>query len=434
MSKTRLIKTLIVTLLVLYVFYPLSLSKTKAEKSTDCHREFFIDGAEIFLSSFSGNTVYASAVYPDSYDYTYTVSEKVIDCCVSGGHTFALTKSQYTRKQAIVYTLIDGKANQTVLNNISISESNARIAVDKSKRIFIIDSDSKVEVFDSAGSIIGVTDDMYYGLTSCGTNVYAANQSGIFRLDKASAVRVNSEPDNYDIKAVSTDRLSDNSGKLYGTDGSEINLHNSNAACLNDSYVVCGGKTLTAYDKQSLEKISDVTVDIAPSVIFGFKNKLVLIYADNGGISCSTYKPNIFKKKSAPSDDSQPESDGKISFGNYEVIGKYIYVPTETKRLVFRSEITYEGYEIQFSGKRTNHIGTGLELSLSKNGKTTNYTFILSGDVNGTGEVNKTDLELMFDHLLKREKLKDINKKAADINRDGKISNADLVLTDRMIK
>ena len=63
-----------------------------------------------------------------------------------------------------------------------------------------------------------------------------------------------------------------------------------------------------------------------------------------------------------------------------------------------------------------------------------NFTFIVRGDVTGEGNVNSRDEGLLFKHLLGQQKLNGVYKIAADINRDKKISNADLVLLSRIYR
>ena len=48
------------------------------------------------------------------------------------------------------------------------------------------------------------------------------------------------------------------------------------------------------------------------------------------------------------------------------------------------------------------------------------------GDVNGDGEVDEADLELVVNYILKP--FEDFNKDAADMNGDGKVNAADVVL------
>lgn len=69
-------------------------------------------------------------------------------------------------------------------------------------------------------------------------------------------------------------------------------------------------------------------------------------------------------------------------------------------------------------------VGTGAVITLNDAEKTA-FTFILMGDVDGSGKVDATDARLVLRAAAKLDTLDDVKSKAADVNGDGKIDATD---------
>ena len=134
---------------------------------------------------------------------------------------------------------------------------------------------------------------------------------------------------------------------------------------------------------------------------------------------------------STKSDSVPPVILKGLNFGKYKVSGKYICVEPQTLRSEFKSNITYEGYDLKFS--KQSGLGTGTKAKFTRNGKTYTYTFIVMGDINGTGTVNSRDVKIMFNCLFGINTVGGVYKTAADMNGDEKLSTADLVMLDKII-
>ena len=68
-------------------------------------------------------------------------------------------------------------------------------------------------------------------------------------------------------------------------------------------------------------------------------------------------------------------------------------------------------------------LATGMTLQV---GDTLQLTIIVTGDIDGTGEITLTDLAQLKLHYIEKESLTEASLKAADINNDGKITITDL--------
>ena len=115
-----------------------------------------------------------------------------------------------------------------------------------------------------------------------------------------------------------------------------------------------------------------------------------------------------------------------------------VYIPlSETIRNV-NDNLSLSGYNIEFknyAGKAitSGKLGTGSVAIFSKDGKTAEFTFIVKGDVTGEGNANSRDVDCMYNHILGKSSLSEINSKAADINNDGVVDTLDLLLLSKMV-
>ena len=80
-------------------------------------------------------------------------------------------------------------------------------------------------------------------------------------------------------------------------------------------------------------------------------------------------------------------------------------------------------------------VGTGSKIRVLENSNLlTEYEIILYGDANGDGKINSVDLLVLQRHILEIEPLKEIYKKATNINKNGnKPTSVDLLIIQRHI-
>lgn len=73
-------------------------------------------------------------------------------------------------------------------------------------------------------------------------------------------------------------------------------------------------------------------------------------------------------------------------------------------------------------------VGTGMQLCVINNNKVVkSYNIIVTGDTNGDGKTNITDLIAVKQSILGRTSLSNIQKQAADMNNDGKVNITDFI-------
>ena len=115
-----------------------------------------------------------------------------------------------------------------------------------------------------------------------------------------------------------------------------------------------------------------------------------------------------------------------------------VYIPLSETISKVKDNLNLSGYNIEFknyAGKAitSGKLGTGSAAIFSKDGKTAEFTFIVKGDVTGEGNANSRDVDCMYNHILGKSSLSEINAKAADINDDGVVDTLDLLLLSKIV-
>lgn len=136
-------------------------------------------------------------------------------------------------------------------------------------------------------------------------------------------------------------------------------------------------------------------------------------------------------------DDSEIYFENPLKVNSFEISG--IEYSSNTVLDVKDKIIT--DLEIEIVNKKneliedTGIVGTGSKIRIKEDGKVIRqYQIIVYGDANGDGKINSVDLLVLQRHILQIEPLKQIYKKASNINKDGKNpTSVDLLLIQRHI-
>ncbi len=402
------------------------------------------DSAGSFMCQLSGNRITVFDI-KNSKTYTYTFSNTVFAYCVSKGKLCAAVAAEQAGVVSVVYAKGGKILGETVVIDKNISKSTD-IGVDSAGRIYFINKKSYVDIFDSKGKFIRTFDKMCYSLVQCGGKTYAIGSAGIFILSADSDKKLRDLASGNNVYAVSDNYLADDAGNVFSAGSGKCIL----SLKLNKNYVVgestdyilaLNGKTVSAYNKSDRAFVSSYELDFTPYGLCANGRKIYLLNK-SGKFSSKTISEKVFviqnnnneknlTSSSTKSDTSSVVPAKGLNFGKYKVRGQYIFVEPQTTRTTFKSKITYNGYTLKFN--KTSGLGTGVKASFTGNGKTYSYKFVVMGDINGTGTVNSRDVKIMFNCLFGINKVGGVYKTAADMNGDGKLSNADLVLLDKKI-
>jgi len=165
-------------------------------------------------------------------------------------------------------------------------------------------------------------------------------------------------------------------------------------------------------------------VDVPTQATFGVSE----ISAANGITEVSSentqIKLDIVEKEGTP-----PTIEEKITSSIYTIGDSYITKITPGTNIAKFKENVETEQEMIFFDKSgnvlsdTDNIGTGMKLKV---GKTLEFVLVVTGDIDGNGEIGINDLAKLKLHCIEKEMLVDEAFKAADMDADDKISVNDL--------
>lgn len=367
--------------------------------------------------------------------YKYSFDNKVISCCVANGNLYT---AMSTNQSGILIMAVAKNGKITKKFNFSTKRvgSDTRMCVDGSGRIYLRGYKGCVEVYDSKGKYIATTSKGYGSMIQIKGKIFTSDSSGIYRLSAQSETVACRCKATAGIYAASSDCIAVLSGAVYNiSSGKQVFPSASgkgySVAVGSKMVAVMSGSEVNTYDKNSGNHIKTTAIGFEPSAICACGGKVYLISGSSGGISVRKYQESYFLPSASTKSDNSSAPATNINFGKYRTKGSYIFLPVNTTRAEFKSEIKYDGYSLKFN--KSGSLGTSTKAVFSKDNKTYTYTIVVMGDVSGTGRINKRDCEIMFNCLFGLDKVGGAYKIAADMNGDGKLSNVDLVMLDRKI-
>lgn len=391
----------------------------------------FYDEGGVFVSSFSGNKAIVSEISPNSFRSEYRVPNNIQAMTVYKSEVYILCHSPEQKDVYILTKAKDGRILDELYFRGFTQKGKTCLAVDD-RYFYLINANHKADVFNYRREKVYTTSFIVNDMVSCGDTILCNSNKEMYYLSGSSeSVAWNSAAKGklrffdgdfaVDSKGYAY-CLSDNGGCQLKTDGSYEKI-----CGLNGELYVLSGSILRRYSITG-ELTGETELNDCPDMLAAYKNKLVFIYKKDSGYSFDTKKASaLFKNSSAFSSEKSDQTSG---LSGYQFDGKYIYLSDTMTISAFKNSVA-DDYKCEFYGKKSGKIGTGLKVKLSGGSTEKNCTFVLFGDVTGEGNINGNDTNAVFDHLLKNVYLRGAYKKAADINRDNSVTNADLVLVSR---
>lgn len=421
-------------LLVIIIFVLIALGSVYTSNSTTVNAEIFSGESGLFLARYSGKNIFIAKATPDNISYTYTLPENIIDSCVVNGKAYILTENTSRKNSVYIYTASDGNLKSYLnIQNIKVNASS-KICADKNGGVYIKTSSGSIMIYEKSGKLIKTVSDRFIDLIPFQNYTLAYNDKNIYIISQ-SDIKIYKNPSKLQLYKISDNYIADTQGRIYKFNNgftlkADLGYNGLYHTAVTEKFYICfSGNYLTAYTKSDLKEVSKIRINKNIDAVYPYKNKIAVITEGSDNYSVSVISENQFQNSSA---DGLKNADS-IKLDKYTHTKKYIFINLGTTIADFKSNITYNGFTIDFPNRRSGKLKTGNTVRFTKDSAVIEYTFIVKGDVTGDGNVNSRDENAMFNHLLGESKLTGIKKLAGDINRDNKISNADLVLLSKII-
>lgn len=452
-----------------------SSDNSKIEVLPDNLGSFYIVSAgtaNTILSYFDGNTVissptldfkYISAASDGNYIYIFYSlgTEKKVKKYKYENGNFTGPEIELTAKDWI---------NFSVANNFVFSFVSAK---DQKKDLVVYDPEGGVEVTENCNQFaVNSSKSKLYVQENDNNYLLAYNidETGVSSEGKKIDPKNGNKddlPDNL-MHFLSDDILVTNTGKYFkldsenstiehilSVDGSDLSVDFCSAVYKADSknYIAAltSNNIVTFYDiDDSLTAKYKVELDVQDKIvsICTSGTKTILVWKNDTDTKVKL-KAKILDKKDLTEikNDTDPEPENPSDFepvvkalnDTYTLSeSERVYIPLSETISKVKDKLNLSGYNIEFknyAGKAitSGKLGTGSVAIFSKDGKTAEFTFIVKGDVTGEGNANSRDVDCMYNHILGKSSLSEINAKAADINNDGVVDTLDLLLLSKMV-
>lgn len=152
-----------------------------------------------------------------------------------------------------------------------------------------------------------------------------------------------------------------------------------------------------------------------------------IVWASGGHPSTYSFLKGLDGNNTGGSEITSPTNlDKYITNAGYKVSGSYIYgIKSNTNVSTIKNKMS--GVNVSISGNKSDLVGTGTTITLSKDGTTYSKTVIISGDVDGDGKIAATDYVAIKNSIMEIGSLSNVQKLGADMNNNNRVDAGDYV-------
>ncbi len=435
-SGTKRIISVGMTVFILFSVIILGFSKSNAANNVignfkGYNTKVIYNDNKIYFTAKSNKHLYIKELTSDNWEIDLEFEDKIIDFAVSKGIVYTITSSSLVNGS---YSLYRSDKPDSPENFYFSMYSKPNMVVNDNGCIFLLNSKKYVCSLNLKGNIITKSIVSANRLFNFKGNAYAVTYDNICKLSGSEIISKYNYDKSYNICGISENYFANDKGEIFEITENISKVVDTNNTMLpycgeTNKYLVSYNKDFfVAYDKHSGSLVGKYNINYVPYYLAAAGNKIYTIKKSNNTYSYNVYsESNVFFQDNS---NSVPKSKLKLNFKDYQLKGKYIFVPQGTTKAVFKKNIVYDGYAIGFSSERR-IIGTNEKVTFQRNKKDKIYTFIVMGDLTGEGNINTNDRRAMFGYLLGTKGLSKAFHISSDLNNDGKTSNVDLVMLER---
>ena len=392
----------------------------------------FSDGSDFYVCTKEGGSVAYNSI-KESKTYKYSFDNRVLAFCASKGKLYTAVHTN----QEDVIQLVVAKDGKVVRENVIFNSDlpvNTDMAVDADGKIYFLNRKKHIEIYGADCRRIRITDDEYISVTQSGGKIYGGAKHGIYVITSSSDKLIYKCDIRNNIYAASDDFIVERAGVVIDVKHCRKVLsrspQNPYTVCESKNYlVILKGNKVSLYTKSGGRRRS-YELNNTPECALGNGDGIYVINSLSDACA-EKYAESYFLPEASTKSDTSSRAPSSLSFGSYRVRGNCIFLPQGTTRSKFKSEIKNDGYRIRFS--KPSGIGTGTKVTFTSDDDKRAYKLVIIGDITGTGATSGRDVDILFNCLLGINKVSGIYKIAADMNSDGKLSNIDLVMLDRLL-
>lgn len=389
--------------------------------------ELSVSPDAVFLISCSRDKLSTMGILPDKVKSDYNLSGTVLAACVYKYDAYALTQSPAQDDVCILTRMHNGKIeNELYFRSLKLSQQS-RLVVTESY-FYVINQKDHVAVFDRKGNKLCTSSFTAGDIVPYENGVLCVCNKSVILLSGCTESTVLHCSVAGKICGIYDDMFCDSSGNVYQLGKGKVfstGVSGTYKNCVtSDSVLSINGKKIRRYSKSG-KLLASVNLNVSYPWIAYYKGKILAISPSGYDVlyTCDSFT-TLFPEKKAVS------KSKKTSAKLFD--GQYIYLSESTTVANFKKSYS-DKYTVEFPNKKSGYFGTNTKVSFTSGALCAEYRVVVYSDLTGEGNVNSTDKRALLKHLLGEEKLSGAYLKAADLNGDSRVSNADLVLLTRSI-
>jgi len=366
---------------------------------------------------------------------TYTFDRSIVSYAVYNNKIYVLYPSSIQRYLYYICVIENGVKRDLFHFSNKTIVLDCKMAVDGKGYFYIRFSNKKIGIFTPSGELIHTTDEAFNDIFNINNRCYGTQQNWVKEIGHEGVTKSFYADSVYSLYKLSDNYIIDRQGAVFQFDNDnlrfsmniEVDFYSS--FCESNDYIISANDNyFLAYDKKYGKLRHNYKFDKNVYKICCYDEILTVVYMD-ASIDYLNLN-NIFKNEvqvASPTVKSSEHIPHNTSDYINKITEKAITVPqgtTATKlKDSFSAKVTYPE---NISGQ----LGTGDVITIDNK----RYSVVIKGDITGEGNINSLDLKDSFNHLLNIKELENEFVDACDMNDDGKITNADLVLISREVK
>ena len=366
----------------------------------DCRRVYAYSGSShAYFYGFSNTTLYSARVLPDTMTRYVTVNGVIRSVCHDETYASALYQQNDKRYKVMKMNMNSGDCIQydvpyteeLLHKSFACADGEAVVIVTASPYAYAAGfSDGKKYRYSFSAN----TDSVFVN----GNKLYTLTDTGeIYRLSKGGKTYCASISSGKKIVNAGNGYVCSEVGELVSLDGKENYRR--------DSISVKTANDLFAYPNGA-------------QAVAVLKNDVAVL---KSGGACEVNTEENDEAVAAENDSpNTPVSSGELSAGSIAVFEAGVTVSQLKNSYSNVTDVLDADGKTVSSGK----LKTGFTAKLSGG----SCRIAVLGDVNGSGDKNKADVESLMKHLVGSESLNECEKRAADLNKDSVTDNRDLPL------
>ncbi len=425
------------------------------ESYTYCNNVSLVhNNNQVYLVATKENFAYIEAIYPETFNITLTLNNNAQSYNLFNDKLVIICPcKEYNQSEVVLYDISYNNFKSFNIPDISVNDG-CKIAYTNGS-LYYIDADGNIVQFTDNGKYVQkftFESDINSLMTDFNGDLYATSLYGLYKFNQNSFSCICGESFYQQSRFIGNNTLINGNGYIYNVSGNKVSKQSSfkgyseypSGGIYNGYIIAPETNTVFAIDKNNYSKMKSITLADNIVQVCVVSDMIVVLTHSNNKPTVSLIPFSAFKDVAVNNSNTENNigCTNGISSNTYIVNNssyKITDIANSTTVSKFKNNMNYQGYNVEFyksDGKSftSGNVTTDTSVKFYNGISTYEYKLSVTGDLTGEGNVNSKDKKKMFDYLLGDSTLEGVYIDSANLDKNNRISVADLVLLMRLIK